>query len=207
MSSLMEYVENKFREENKDSLVTVGYGEDEYGPYTSFTKSDKYYTPTIEEFHVGFEYEVPQRVVVAQVLSEEQMKDMPSYTMVTKECTLEDLQSLQVDDGTLCGIECKGEVLGTRVKYLDKEDIESLGFTQLPDVLNIFKYKIPYSTSGLEDPNYWLYWHISLLNRSDKYPNVIIHNNQDYDGMEKIFEGTIKNKSELKVLLKQLNLN
>ena len=63
----------------------------------------KYYTPSIEEFHVGFEYEI-------------------SYDGET-------YQSKVVDDSDeLHRIKTAIESLWVRVKHLDREDIESLGW-------------------------------------------------------------------------------
>jgi hypothetical protein len=130
---------------------------------------NKYYTPEIEEFHVGFEFEV-------------------NYT----------------DEGWLKEIFCNGtgknidsiaklvSFLGRtnfedayRVKYLDKEDIESLRFEQL---------YLPY-----EFKKDWY----RLIKQHEEHHYIITDDRcQDH-----IFVGIIKNKSELKKLLKQLNVN
>ena len=146
---------------------------------------DKYYTPTIEEFHVGFEFEV-------------------NYT----------------DEGWVKEIFCSGKgrnidsvsklkaFLGSakfeeayRVKYLDREDIESLGFVgRNPERNNkssdYFKMKAPGTIS---------YWTEIDLDFRWGFKDVSIRgvrgNEDDY-----LFRGTIKNKSELKKLLKMLNI-
>jgi len=67
----------------------------------------KYYTPSIEEFHVGFEYEI-------------------SYDGET-------YQSKVVDDSDeLHRIKTAIESLWVRVKHLDREDIKSLGWKYVP---------------------------------------------------------------------------
>lgn len=73
-----------------------------------------------------------------------------------------------------------------RVKYLDKEDIESLGFHS-EDNGECYNLQIGFDLYGL-------------------YPweNNRIHIIKD---MKTLFNGVIKNKSELKKLLKQLNIN
>jgi hypothetical protein len=63
----------------------------------------KYYTPEIEEFHVGFEFEY------RNIGGEWEVRSYPvdSYVHITQ---------------SLIDIDC------IRVKYLDREDIESFGF-------------------------------------------------------------------------------
>ena len=74
-----------------------------------------------------------------------------------------------------------------RVKYLDKEDIESLGFVR--DSIYSHKYKNDY--------------YIEYNSKKSIHLDTIeIKNNQ-----QTLFSGYIKNKSELKRLLKQLNIN
>ncbi len=127
---------------------------------------DKYYTPEIEEFHIGFEYEITT-----------------GYEWVKKPFTHEDFNTFlyqHLDNAV------KQEQV--RVKYLDKEDIESLGFTYFDNtaqymLINNSRLRIiPY-----DNP---------LTGRFK-----IVH----YDDAV-LFHGFIKNKSELKVLLKQLNI-
>jgi len=69
---------------------------------------NKYYTPTIEEFHVGFEYEYQDGV-------DKDNKDVWKKTICTKS-DFRYLSKTKIKDFR-------------RVKYLDREDIESLGFT------------------------------------------------------------------------------
>ena len=81
----------------------------------------KYYTPTIEEFYVGFEYEFNSR----------------DYDMVNMQETWEWTKRKYhhvdfIDKNTSCfQAPCVFNKFKERirVKYLDREDIESLGFT------------------------------------------------------------------------------
>ena len=66
---------------------------------------NKYYIPSIEEFHVGFEYEILTNYT----------KENEKWEFVNNPFTIERLEIF---------IENKH----VRVKYLDKDDIESLGF-------------------------------------------------------------------------------
>lgn len=132
---------------------------------------NKYYTPTIEEFHIGFEYEIQhnenaQWGTTTFSYFEGEYPDYDSTQMVVWE----------LENDTI------------RVKYLDKEDIESLGFKQSKSDINWYDYKNERYWLYKEDVNDWR-WIIS-----DEQSEVS-------------FAGNIKNKSELKKLLKQLNVN
>jgi len=117
---------------------------------------DKYYTPRVEEFYVGFRYE--------SIYNDDWIQDQ-----ITQVCDIPE-DDLEHNDG-----------LETKVKYLDKEDIESLGFIQT--------IKDQYYKDDFE-----------LLIDDDLFIQII----KD-DGF--VFQGTIKNKSELIILLKQLGIN
>jgi hypothetical protein len=153
---------------------------------------DKYYTPDISEFYVGFEYE--------------------SYTIV-------DITKKNIDGGfdrefVLCkysGDKFESDGINTsfklklhpisgsayiRVKYLDKEDIESLGFEDQNDrgMGENYGYLFTKDSAHFESSKVQLrYWPTS--NRVYVYDGQII------------FNGSIKNKSELIKLLKQLGIN
>jgi len=129
---------------------------------------NKYYTPEIEEFHVGFEYEIfedfdtlPERVWHKQVYGKngtdpEQMDYVtPIQSMMSK----------------------------FRVKFLDQEDIENCGWEPV-------KYN---TVDCWVLNNNYLFW-FGLT--------VVIINKPE----SQVFRGTIKNKSELKKLMQQLNI-
>jgi len=139
------------------------------------TKMDKYYTPEIEEFHVGFEYEW------LNISNSEWLKKTHS----SLDCSYNSPER-------------------TRVKYLDREDIESLGF-------------IPIIPSNIEDkgsyePDWWSttktgdgYQILKCKNYStNEITYEISYGQHEYRQVK--FDGTIKNKSELKKLLKQLGI-
>lgn len=156
---------------------------------------DKYYTPTIEEFHVGFEFEMTSGSKKINNIGE-----VVEYSYSWNKETFNQNNNLDLFDYLL-------SLQGIRVKYLDKEDIESFGFTEqhLP---NCFK----------EDDDIELGYGL----QTDRTRSIIIHtyNNQGITIGEQVvynqisgnwyfshlFKGIIKNKSELKVLLKQLGI-
>ena len=133
----------------------------------------KYYKPEIEEFHVGFEYEVEDlgddgrtRVWRPQVFEGEE----------TRTYFIEELENHEM-----------------RVKYLDKSDLESLGFyLQYPDLssspfINKDIYKDNACIIDIRSNNM-----VSITKCN--YPNT------------STLGFKIKNKSELKKLLKQLGI-
>lgn len=129
----------------------------------------KYYTPTIEEFYVGFEYEVK--------------KEESWFRCFYSQGSLVDIYYKYNDD--LDSIDFKADAI--RVKYLDQEDIESLGFKET-ETKNFFE---------LDNKQE------SYLNWYPEVNRVEIGDNECSGG----FSGTIKNKSELIKLLKQLSTN
>ncbi len=124
----------------------------------------KYYTPTIEEFHVGFEY---QSLWGLEGINEEWHDEVYSE----KDCV-----------NNLCGT--------LRVKHLDREDIESLGFECTNDHIGFLTFK----KQGC------------IIELAPKNPNEAPVVRITRDSSSSKFEGTIKNKSELKRILKQLGI-
>lgn len=137
---------------------------------------DKYYTPTIEEFYVGFECEIKNNA--------DAQKRFNTFVL----------------DNTYLQIALKIKLSDIRVKYLDKEDIESLGWEfdsniSYPNSTNFIK-KIK-NTEGV-----YLYYN-PLKKIAEKGVYIEIYeSNKDNTW----FAGFIKNKSELKKLLNQLNI-
>lgn len=128
---------------------------------------NKYYTPSIEEFHVGFE-------------CEEFVSNKWKKLLITQFCDL-DLIECEIEQDTN----------NVRVKYLDREDIESLGFVFLKSTS---KTLIQYSLG-----TYLLY---EIKNTNSIRIKEII----DVGETAILFHGTIKNKSELKRVLQQLGI-
>lgn len=133
---------------------------------------EKYYTPKIEEFHVGFEYEqASMKMAAPKKWHKEIFYLNDSHIDIVKYGSLDK---------------------NTRVKYLDKEDIESLGFKHIGAGwfeskeldCRVRKWK------GLEVDIYKNWSHLNVTEQNEL----------------KCFTGEIKNKSELKKLLKQLSI-
>lgn len=136
-----------------------------------------YYTPDIEEFHVGFEFEMDdtwggwKKLILTEKL----------------------LKSPSVGLGS--GNERAPYYWKTRVKYLDEKDIESFGF----DCVSNRGMAENYGGLFVVASNVFKQMDIELRCWYTNHRVNISHNRT-------IFDGTIKNKSELKKLLTQLNI-
>ena len=133
---------------------------------------NKYYVPKVDEFHVGFEFEEGDYV------------DQPNEFWTKQICGKDDTGDLQFYDDVIR----EGAI---RVKYLDKEDIESLRFEQIDDLPEPFTFRIKYK-------HYFAYLHFYRI--ENEIPKIVI------DSGEGVFSLNIKNKSELKRLLVQLEI-
>ena len=146
----------------------------------------KYYTPDISEFYVGFEYE-------------------SNYNKSNWETT-----TLKYDDTVSFFDNYKYDAYHTefRVKYLDIEDIKSFGFTHTTSLKGYQEnFRIEKLFRRLNEEHDDTMWQNVFLQYAPDIHRVVIRN-QISDGSEDetFFEGIIKNKSELKRLLIQLNI-
>lgn len=133
-------------------------------------QDNKYYIPEIEEFHIGFAYEYLTN-------GDDWIKHTISCKTDLIECIL-DLEENNI-----------------RVKYLDREDIESFGFVE-----EIFKSEnvtyLKKDSCVIIIDNLVKNLFIGLIDPYAVPPKKYIA----------LFNGTIKNKSELKRILKQLDI-
>ncbi len=142
---------------------------------------NKYYTPEISEFHVGFEYEESDKAIVENITKWDKARiDFPRE------------------------IEEVGRYLSVRVKYLDKEDIESLGWRSETILFTIGGidecvdgYAIDISGGERYEMRVILDKHVQILHK--EYDNEVgaFWNQMGFE---------IKNKSELKRLMVQLGI-
>ena len=133
-------------------------------------EDNKYYTPEIEEFHVGFEFE-------------------SKYVLFSSE--REWSKAVLNEDTNWFWQEYDEDAIETefRVKYLDREDIESLG------------WKFEQTAHGAD--HFGKGTHKLADGRDGK---IKIFATNIRGGIVCIFMGTLRNKSELINLLKQLGL-
>lgn len=192
---------------------------------------NKYYTPSIEEFHVGFEFEWKRDY---EDDSEWKELDYNSsiYFGYDADKNLDKWNRIYNINGFICP-KCNydedkeknnsmvdipihliltgfhfNENINFRVKYLDKEDIESLGFENYKKDYNLwfrkrihkehpgYIYITPTNFHG--ENSWWIETDTIVLNMDKSFSHNGIRST--------IFNGTIKNLSELKVLLKQLGI-
>lgn len=170
-------------------------------------ETNKYYTPELEEFHVGFEYEIKR--YFSKTIKEIQLKELKNFieqedekgnfdwmkkTWSSTSSFLHTMSVTNDGDGNIVSItvpEC------IRVKHLDKEDIESLGFDT--DI-----------TKGFQKPQ------LLIMETSKKgiikgYFRIVfnvLNNSCNISDCcdDCLFDGKIKNKAELKKLLMQLEI-
>lgn len=137
---------------------------------------NKYYTPSLEEFFIGFEFEVGDKAIYEDI------------TEWTKD---------EIED--IIDFEQINHYQHQRVKYLDREDIESLGFENIEGQEKwSFLWGAQYRKSYNEDTS------LTLSVRKDKILIAIV-SHSDYEGYDGMYFN-IKNKSELKKLLQQLEV-
>lgn len=158
-------------------------------------QKNKYYTPEIEEFRVGFEFEYKETFLDGTVKSKEQYDKAKWIKSI---CWTE---SMPYIERTLTGKNFNNYLVGVRVKYLDEDDIKDLGF-------------IP----SYNKPKYWfqsfkgnneiqLYYDDKTKEEGNEGIGITIYDGRNTPPNDnKVFNGFIKNKSELKVLMKQLGI-
>ena len=146
-------------------------------------ENNKYYTPEIEEFRVGFEYE-------ASPNGKEWIKFIfPKYPRAGIEWNTDDPYRII------------GRIKHCRVKYLDAQDIEELGFKPVIPygVEDITKYRITSWTTNEHGDG------VQILHEypyKGKY--FISFGQNEYN--KPLFKGTILNKSELKWILTRIGV-
>lgn len=155
---------------------------------------EKYYTPEISEFHVGFEFESKTRAYDGTVKTKEQFDNEDwEYDI----CSVGDLPYIE---RALTGRNAENALCPLRVKYLDSEDIIDLEFFHATSsgVCTVY---------GKRHPKANIYPELAYILR-DNHATKKIEINQVLIGGNQItlFEGIIKNKSELRKLLKQLGI-
>ena len=146
------------------------------------TEENKYYIPEIEEFHVGFEcefynskdkhfyFEAPDGWIKTMIGENLYLREFTNQYQLLKENLF-------------------------RVKYLDQEDIESLGWKFI---------KHHPGTTQLDFKKGIYYLDFDSNFRGKSWLRIYEGDNQSEEF--NFFTGFIKNKSELKILMKQLGI-
>ena len=137
--------------------------------------NNKHYTPTIEEFHVGFEYEQHEDY-------DNPLQDKEWHKLVFGVNGTDNPENMTYP----------GSLNIIRVKHLDREDIESLGFKDDVGAGIFFRKRI-----HTDEEIHLNFDDTILIERCcvmDEYP------------IEVVFKGKIKNKSVLTQVLKMIGV-
>ena len=156
---------------------------------------NKYYIPTIDEFHVGFEYEIKEE-------SGRLDSNKTNYKLewIKQIFTIEELLEYSFEPQDNYFKIHLGEKQ-FRVKYLDRKDIESLGFEFSHNYADFPESGFLNELQIKDKLQYLLYYNVNNQKlRIERIFNCGTGKN-DY-----LFNGIIKNKSELIKLLKQLGI-
>jgi len=157
------------------------------------TFMDKYYTPTIEEFHVGFEYEYNSDTQWLHESTNRKWKKKEYYPS----CSMDG----ESDHYEIESMLSNNEV---RVKHLDREDIESLGAKH--DNNGYYYFDVPHTENSNEyfdlDGNLiaFPYWTLHYAEKAKAVTIIDFHGDSRINGIR------VKNKSELKRILTQLGV-
>jgi hypothetical protein len=141
----------------------------------------KYYIPTIDELHVGFEY---------QFKIEDGLWQVEEFVLNKHDVSYSELGSINKHIGNN----------KVRIKFLDQKDIKSLGFTKTKSDVDEITYQMLFDNT--EDFVELIYSTISTTLVIEKF----VEQSEDRYNSHILFQGCIKNKSELIKLLKQLNI-
>ncbi len=155
----------------------------------------EYYTPELEEFHIGFEYEHLDSIC----------KSWNKYTL--------DRDIISNDSLPENPLDCEESGEQYRVKYLDKEDIESLGFRILRNT-SLEKYfpKMVSQINSSEDDIYISEnpskkFKFAILRQwKDNRISISVTDDESSALLTVVNTYTCKNKSKLKSLLKDVGI-
>lgn len=151
---------------------------------------EKYYVPQIEEFHIGFEFEFLEKG--GPLLREEDR-----YEKWVSEIADSDWLEIVSTDWEDAPEEYHNRV---RVKYLNREDIESFGF-----ILNAQDWYDELTVNIKPDVYGYKIWKLRCQHRPDTKWFKLEALFED-DAWYTLFEGMVKNKSELRKLLNSIGL-
>ncbi len=153
----------------------------------------EYYTPTIEEFHVGFEYEVFKP---SEDNPERKWKKITFYYGEVDRTYNQTTMIINYP-----GLSKQPLV---RVKHLDREDIESLGFEHTGRTIDDW-YELKVSRPAVMSAHTNRRYVLMHDFRTNQGVVIMAYDYESGDsGENTIYRGSCKNKSELKKLLKQI---
>jgi len=168
---------------------------------------NKYYTPEEEEFHVGLEYEYRHILwlVTATITKHPFYNDdrCVEHGELKQKDGLRTFYAWITQTFTERGVLNKGEY---RVKRLDREDIESLGWECIETEKSPFTHNLlhKFYKNKEEGFNTGSNYYIDLMDSNIVKITIDIYG--EYGTTIQLMEFIIKNKSELKRILKQIGI-
>lgn len=163
---------------------------------------NKYYVPSIEDFRVGFEFEHKDPYYEGR--EEFQEAVIETSELVRYYNSQDKLFNYWEAEHLLSNILWDIENKNIRVKYLDKNDIESFGFDCMRAELNMnnkhFFFKPWINIDGKNKTPVRCY----TLQWTPEKNNIVIQTTDDVPSI--LFNGKVKNKSELKMVLQMIGV-
>lgn len=167
---------------------------------------NRYYTPKIEEFYIGFEYETYDMSNGGFVIWDPNdwavsfMKEPDNHMWYHTELRF---PRMPIDTApNLIQIQQRINENRIRVKYLDKIDLAQIGFNIIHEEKKAYGYyiqaKLNYEDNG--SPRELDLWYSHLKDKENIYLSM---KSNHFNGNCKVY---IKNKSELKKLLEQMDI-
>ena len=152
-------------------------------------EKEKFYTPEIEELHVGLECQIHEY----SDMNEESFQDcILDNTILKNILELSIVNKHHLDNWLEKTI---------RIKYLDKQDIMDIGFISNEKDGDIYSIKKEIKYQGFGYVNF----KINFNPKREKNISIYFITDNSTDN-KFIFFGTVKNKTELIILLKQLGI-
>lgn len=168
----------------------------------------KYYTPELEEFHVGFEYEEYSQGYQYDVKLLTEKPDIQLRILSEPELVTDWVKRVYKLDSFVTEIdgEISTYIPEVRVKYLDEQDIKDLGWE--------LQGESPSPYTGRPLKTFKITKEIGFNTGSDYFLEttdsikimITIFEYSSYSGGKEEMSFTIKNKSELRKLMKQLGI-
>lgn len=156
--------------------------------------NDKYYTPCIEEFRVGFEYEE---------LNVVSMYDKGWKFNVKKNVFTKEIWKSGYTNWNFLDKLAEGKI---RVKYLDSSDIETCGFIKTKEYSDELIFQKNDGDYSFYELTYQFEENKVCIEQWTQGSLVATVLPKEEWNSFNLFCGTIKNLSELKVLLKQIGV-
>jgi len=158
---------------------------------------NKYYQPSLEEFHIGFRYEYKTKDTNDPISHKESLE--------WKKHIFNETNLSGGWDGETHLYDVLNNNIEYRTKHLDKIDIEELGWKE--ESKNF--YKIVDGYYDKEEDGTGTEYRLTVRNNFifiEFYQIYFGEPSVPYRGADYLFRGTIKNYNELKTLMKQLNI-